>query len=599
MRDNLFQFAQQTIDNDFKVEFTTDLLFDSKTYETIRKKEIHNTINSLKRKQETIDAKIEELNTDIDRLTNHADGIDYTIAVSCGILCGILDSIFVGEFDYNGALGSSKERVNNFVKNKAEKVRTEETIKNAIAKAKEKAAAKGKELTNDEIHELKEKIKAQIRNTFDGYEKGDIENGTVNSLRRAIRKLENHYKISSDNMYKGIKGMNSESHHLDDLAHHPTLLGFCAALIGEFFKAGVFVDKNGSWHLIINKWDEEQKSKFINICFSIVIAAILRWLINSSTSKYKNEIDNKLPKPLANFLKSVSNVPMVLVILKKTVSIFDNWWGHLASDMAGSSSRPGAGMGIPGLFISIFKEISSIPPLNMTSLPKIVHSIYENQRFDMRTEMAVINELGKQSIPVLFGDILTRTIYFVRHLIIELKEKDNYKNIDWKNVIPFNNRTITRLLVIESGTFTACDVADAAIRSAIKNGGNIYNPKLYSDFILRVNFVGIGRFAIAVGSDINMDRDRKDNIKERIYLYNKSIAYSNAILIYKQEEVWITAKDTALAMMSLRETAYKSIIYYNDEIQKLDKEMEELNSYINELKKSNNDFANELLDILN
>lgn len=599
MKDNLFQFAQQIVDEDFKVEFSAQTIFDSKTYESIRRREINNTIYSLERNQEVIDSRINELNAEIERLTNHANGVDYTIAVSCGIICGIFDSIFVGEFDYNEALEKSKERVNKYVKNKAENIRTNETIQNAIAKAKKKAAAKGKELTNDEINELKEKIKAQIRNTFDGYERGDSENGTVNSLRRAIRKLENHYKIPSDNMFKGIKGMNSESHHLDDLAHHPTLLGLCAALIGEFFKAGIFIDKNGSWHLIVSKWDEEQKKKLINICLSIVIAAILRWLINSATSKYKDEIDNKLPKPLAIFLKSLSNAPMALVILKNIVNVFDNWWGHLASDMAGSTSRPGAGMGIPGLFMSIFKEISNIPPLNMTSLPKIVHSIYESQRFDMRAEMAVINELGKQAIPILLGDILTRTIYFVRHLIIEQKGKNNYKDIDWKNVIPFNNRTITRLLVIESGTFTAYDIADAAIRSAIKNGGNMYNPKLYSDFILRVNFVGIGRFAIAVGSEIDMSTDRKNNIKERIFLHNKSIMYSNTILLYKQEQVWMTAKDTALAMMRLRDTAYRSIIFYNNEILKLDKEVEELNCNINKLRESNIDFANELLDILN
>lgn len=42
-----------------------------------------------------IEDEIAELNTDIGRLTNHADGIDYTNAVSSGIVSGIVDSIFV------------------------------------------------------------------------------------------------------------------------------------------------------------------------------------------------------------------------------------------------------------------------------------------------------------------------------------------------------------------------------------------------------------------------------------------------------------------------------------------------------------------------
>ena len=79
----------------------------------------------------------------------------------------------------------------------------------------------------------------------------DTKNGTANALRRSIVKLEEHYKLASDNAHKGLKGMNSASHHLDDLAHHPTFWGLIAAIVGEVFRAGVLVDKNGHWHQII------------------------------------------------------------------------------------------------------------------------------------------------------------------------------------------------------------------------------------------------------------------------------------------------------------------------------------------------------------
>ena len=599
MPDNIFTLSEQIVDNDFKVEFEICPIFDINNDEDILRKEIFDAISSIEDTKKAINSKIECLNEEIYRLTNHSDSIDYTNAVSCGILCGIIDSLFVGEFDYAGTFENSQEQVNGYVKKKAEDIRTKEAVKKAIEKAKAKAAAKGKTLTDIDIKDLKEKVSQGIKDTFEKFEATDKGNGTLNSLRRAINKLEGHYKIASDNMFKGIKGMNTASHHLDDLAHHPTLLGLCAAIIGEFFKAGVFVDKNGDWHLITGKWDEEQKKKFFSLVFSIVIAALLRWMLNSVTSKYKNEIDDKLPKPITRILKLLVETPMAIVILKHTVNVFDTWWGHLASDMAGSSNTPGKGMGIPGLFVSILKEISSIPPLNYTQLPKLIDEIYTHNRFDMRDEFAVIKELGRQSIPVLLGDILTRTIYFVRHLIIELNGKESFKDVNWNDVIPFNNRTITRLLVIESGTFTACDIADAAIRSAIINGGNVYNPKLYADFILRVNFVGVGRFAITIGSDIRMENKRKDSVDEKIFLQNKYSLLDCAIISYKQEGVWLSAKETALSIFNLQETAYKSLLLYEEAAKRLDKDFEKLNTQIQKINNSDTEFSDELLNLLN
>ena len=246
MQENIIALSEHIVDDDFRVEFEVSPIFDLKHIEDTQKKEIYDAISSIEDTQKAIHSKIESLNEDIDRLTNHADGIDYTVAVSCGILCGIIDSLFVGEFDYEGALKKSQDKVNEYVKKKAEKIRTKEAVKTAIEKAKAKAAAQGKKLTDKDIKELKEKVTKGIKETFEKFEASDSENGTVNSLRRAISKLEGHYKIASDNMFKGIKGMNTASHHLDDLAHHPTLLGFCAAVIGEFFKAGIFVDLNSA-----------------------------------------------------------------------------------------------------------------------------------------------------------------------------------------------------------------------------------------------------------------------------------------------------------------------------------------------------------------
>ena len=595
MSNSILQYSKALQNDEFEIHFEVLPVVD--IGEIQERKEILESLNSIDAQQKILSQKIDALNTDIERLTNHADALDYSVAVGCGIICGFIDSFFVGEFDFDEALRKSKERVNKYVKSKAEKIRTSETVKKAIENAKRKAAEKGKKLSKEEIEEIKKKVTEGIANKFNKVISGDAENGTVNAIRRSITKLEEKYKLPSDNAFKGIKGMNSASHHLDDLAHHPTLLGLVAAIIGELFRAGIFVDKNGDWHIEWFVFDKEDRKRWLELFAPIVIAGLIAWLLNIVNSKYKDEIDQKLPAPIRKIIKTLANAPLAITILNSIRNVFTNWWGHLASDMAGSKSSPGAGMGIPGLFVSIIKEISNIPPLNYTGLPKIVDEIYTQNRFDMRAELAVMNELGRQAIPVLLGDLIVRSFYFVRHLISELSNKDSFKDVNWKNVIPLNNRTIVRMMTIESGTFTAIDIADAAIRSTIKNG-TPYNPLFWKDMILRVNFVGIGRFAIAVSSDVLMGREKATDINERILLYGKYILLENSKVFYKQENMWLTAIDTARAMQHLQETAYKTICFYNNKINKLDFEWEKLRKSTTKLKSIDPVFASVLLDIL-
>lgn len=595
MSNSVLQFSKALQNDGFEVQF--ELLPVIDIDEIQERKEILESLNSIDAQQKILSQRIDALNTDIERLTNHADAFDYSVAVGCGILCGLIDSFFVGEFDFDEALQKSKEQVNKFVESKAEKIRTSETIKKAIENAKRKAAEKGKKLSKEEIEEIKNKVTEGVANKFKKVISGDAENGTVNAIRRSITKLEEKYKLPSDHAFKGIKGMNSASHHLDDLAHHPTLLGLVAAIIGELFRAGIFVDKNGDWHIEWLGFDKEDRKRWLEILAPIVVAGLIAWLLNVVNSKYKDEIDQKLPAPIRKIIKTLANAPLAITILNSIRNVFTNWWGHLASDMAGSKSSPGAGMGIPGLFVSIIKEISSIPPLNYTGLPKIVNEIYTQNRFDMRAELAVMNELGRQSIPVLLGDLIVRIFYFVRHLISELSNKDSFKDVNWRNVVPINNGTIVRMMAIESGTFTAIDIADAAIRSTIKNG-TPENPLFWKDMILRVNFVGIGRFVIAISSDIFMGREGAIDINERILLYGKYIHLENSKVFYKQGNMWLTAIDTAKAMQHLRETAYKTICFYKDKINKLDSEWDKLHKNTTKLKSIDPVFADELLDIL-
>jgi len=88
----------KVVKNDFEVEFELSTIEDSPEYVEMRE---NDTINDLHEVNEALlfnDKRIEEWNKDIAQLTNSADGIDYMIAVGSGILAGIIDSFWVGEF---------------------------------------------------------------------------------------------------------------------------------------------------------------------------------------------------------------------------------------------------------------------------------------------------------------------------------------------------------------------------------------------------------------------------------------------------------------------------------------------------------------------
>ena len=275
-----------------------------------------------------------------------------------------------------------------------------------------------------------------------------------------------------------------------------------------------------------------------------------------------------------------------------------NWFGHLVSDMAGSKQTAGGGMGIPGLFLSLLKELSSLPYIRETNLPKIVSGWYSKDKIDMRAELAIVEYAGRQAIPVILNECIVRTFFFVRHLIDEKKNAGEWKNVNWNNVVPWGNRTINRMLTIATGTFTTVDVADAAIRSVIKNGGNVYNPKLYADFVLRVNFVGLGRFAIAVGTDIYMGTKREKLRRERMFRQSEQLLLGTTKVFYKQADMWISAKETSEAIDKMEEAAISSVEYMKDSIVEISSCLDRMSNYKQGIESNNPKLLTQISDIL-
>lgn len=507
----IIKFPEMKItDNDFEVELGIEVSKNNVESIDSRGQDISNGINKVNDALSSNNKRIDELNKEIDRLTNSADGIDCMIAVSSGALAGLIDSFWVGEFSFDRGKELSDKKVNEFVMNVAKK---------------------------------------------QGFDPNNYKG--QNPIKGAIKYLEDKFHIPSDSIWNSDHyGINGESHHLDDWAHHPSVLGLFCSILTQFTHKGYFTNKYGE--------------------NSTISAPVSLEVIKNGNTKTIMLIGNNVPTKL--FCGVV------------------NWFFHLVSDMAGSSKNPGTGMGIPGPIMTLLKELSAIPGINKTTLPQKIGEIFETERFDLRSELAVGHELSRQAVPVILNETIVRAFYFIRRLVSEVKEKREFSKIEWKNTIPFNNRTIVRMLTIATGTFTLIDMADAAIRGGIKSAGN---PAMFAkEFILHVNFVGVGRFAIAVGTDVSMGMKREKLRNERIAIFSEQLHLMNAKVYYMQANVWLAAETTAKTIYEAEEMMEKAVIISRKAWEANMKSMNNIGEYRKGIEEHNSGLIEDISDIL-
>ncbi len=570
-------------DNPLEIEFEVCSIYD---LSDPRQVAIMKGLSDLEDKISENEKVITKLNSDIDNLTNHADGFDYIVAVASGVLCGIIDSIFVGEIDVKSATEAAEKKVADKVKDKALREKQEKTVNEAI----EGARKKGKKLSKEQI----QKIKNDVKNNFYSDPNNLAETGQDPVLKRAIRFLAKEHPVPQDNLYVGT-GSSPSTHHLDDIAHHASLTGMIASIIVQFFRVATFVNKDGKWSLKFVKTDAKE---LVELWLPIVISGLLNWLVCIAENNTKTKEGKDLPEPIVKIAHLLASAPAIIQVIKAV----DNWCLHLYSDVAGSESSKGRGAGIPGLFISLLKELSSIPPLNFTDLPKAVEYLYATQKIDLRTEMGIAKELGRQAIPVIINEVLVRTFYFVRRLVCEYKKQDSFAEINWQNVIPFGNRTVERMMTIATGTFTVVDLADAAIRTATdpKTAGAAVNPGAFiAAMALRVNFVGIGRFVIAVGTDVAMGIKKSNKENQRMRLMSEQLALYSAAIYYKDAGMWIAAENAGLAIEKSWDTMIKSVEFYKQSLIAIENDLYKSGIEIERIREYNPEFIEDLLKKVN
>lgn len=305
-------------------------------------------------------------------------------------------------------------------------------------------------------------------------------------LAKAINFLEDMFPIPQDKLTPEFGG--GLQHHLRDFSHHPTVLGLFFSILGQFTGTGYGTDTDGN---------------FIKLLFP------------------ENALVGK-------------NIPEKIAI--GTL----NWLFHLVSDIDGSNQNAGKGTGIPGPMLSMLKELSSTPLFKNVKInckeseisfskwiSKLFNGTYFKDsegkpvRFDFRTEMGLATQLLEQSLFVLANEVVVRVFYTVSRLASEIEAKHiasfaELGRLDPKGFLPINNRALTRMCTVSSGTFLAVNSAGSAIKAGIASKGS--KAAFAKAFFLNINYPGIGRFAVACFFDAKY-------IKEDVTtVYKKALA---------------------------------------------------------------------------
>ncbi|MBJ2329187.1 hypothetical protein JFX23_05315 [Schaalia cardiffensis] len=359
-----------------------------------------------------------------------ADRTDYIVAVSSGIIAGIIDILLTGEF--------SLDRANEWGSDKVEKI----VLK--VAKA-------------------------------EGYNGDD--------LNKAIKTLEDNHPLASDGNTNDWGG--GRQHHFRDFAHHLSIGGLAMSIFTQFSGLSVGTDTNGALAIV------------------------------------------PIPESHRQYLGKNTQEKIVFGTIE--------WFFHMVSDAAGSSSNGGQGTGIPGPLLSLLKEFSSLPffkdsknddmsfrlwlskLFNGTLLAdhdangKIIKGT--ERRFDLRTEIGILEEIGRMSAPVLINQCIVRGAYFCRRLFREIESLDirsfgDLGRIAPEDILPWGTPAMHRMVTVSSGVFSGIDFADALVRAI--------PAKDPVKFFLRINYVGVASFVVACVVDAKATfSDRKLEEGER------------------------------------------------------------------------------------
>ena len=209
-----------------------------------------------------------DLDSEIELMSSHADKLDCYIAAASGLLCGMLDILWVGDFSLERGRNIAEDKINSFV---------EKTAK--LLGCKEKG------------------------------------------IKPAVAFLEKKFPIPSDGNTPDFGG--GLQHHLRDFAHHPTIVGLMFSLLTQFTEKSYGTDVNGNFKIVPVP---EKSQIFIgkNVPDKIIKGTMVWFFhlisdIAGSSSTAGRSGGTGIPGPLLSLAKEISALPLF-----KNIKVGDN-----------------------------------------------------------------------------------------------------------------------------------------------------------------------------------------------------------------------------------------------------------------------------------
>jgi hypothetical protein len=241
----------------------------------------------------------------------------------------------------------------------------------------------------------------------------------------AVGFLERKYKINYDEATTfatggKVENLSLKNHHLKSMGHSPDLIGLFFSVLNQFTSTSTFIS-NGE-------------------------------IITIDTDTFELKGGNLIAKIFCGF---------------------SNWFGHIMSDMAGSSGtigNGGGGTGVPIPFFNLFQlmNVGEFGKNNQT-FATVTTKVFE-QGYDFRHGIAM-------AIPVAVTELLIRFMWSMKSHF--------YHNRSWQDSMPIGSiPELRRMLLVGHGTLCLIDGIDAAVRS----GGEMVT------FLSRTNLIAWVRF---------------------------------------------------------------------------------------------------------
>lgn len=296
----------------------------------------------------------------------------------------------------------------------------------------------------------------------------------VNNINSAIGFLEQNFRVNYDQRKPadvgGIFNIAPNTHHMMSLAHSPDIVGLFFSILNQFTSTSSFIAEG---QLVTVSADTKE------LCGGNFVMKIMCGIAN--------------------------------------------WFGHLMSDIAGSSGSHGRGMGIVMPFYEFFgvcKFGNFSTESGRKDLAEIAMQAF-TKGYDFRFGMT-------QAIPLIVTELSIRLVWVIRQRFCYHRPM--------RECIPANNHADLRvMLLVGNGVLCVMDGVDAGVRS----GGN------FLMFFMRLNLVAWFRFATLVLKEVFLRVGIADALQMNIQAFQR---INEALLFYlhqlEQIDIKLFKKET-------------------------------------------------------